>query len=67
MHGLTGNECQKLWDYIDQSTIHAALHEAMKAIIKALHLNCLADQEDDESTCLRFVISNSGINTVSTI
>ena len=24
-HGLTGNKCQKLWDYTDQNIIHAVL------------------------------------------
>ena len=35
----------------------------MKAMIKALQLNHLTDQEDKELTCLRFVKSNHGLNT----
>ena len=36
----------------------------MLMMIKALQINYLADYEDKGSTCLRFVKSNHGINTV---
>ena len=58
MHGLTQNRCQKLGDFINHNTIHASLHQTEEMMIKALHLNCLVDQE-------KFGIDYSGINYVS--
>ena len=43
MCGLTGNGCQNLWDFIDQYTIHAALHGTKRVIIMAFYLSCLID------------------------
>ena len=43
MHGLTGNEYQDLWDFINENIIHAALNEENKVMIKALHVHCLVD------------------------
>ena len=57
MCGLTKNRCQKLGDLIVQHTIHMTLHWAEKVVIEALHFNLLVDQEYDNTTCLRFCIS----------
>ena len=56
-----------LWDCTNQNTILVALHEAQKMMIKALHLNHLVDQEDNNSTCLRFIVGNIDISYVSTL
>ena len=65
MDHLTGKGCYKHWDCINQNNIHTALHQAKKVMIKALHLNYLVDQEDNNLACLRFIISNSSINNAS--
>ena len=43
MHSLTWNGYQKLWNFIDQSTVHVTLHLKEKMMIVALHLNRLVD------------------------
>ena len=62
MHVVTGNECQKLWDLIDENTMYAALHGAKKVIIKALHFNHLVNKKDNNLPCLGLIINNSSID-----
>ena len=61
MHGLTGNGRQKLWDFINQHTIHSILHQAEKVVMNALYFICMVDWKDNNLTCLRYGISNKGI------
>ena len=39
------------------------IHEKKNKMIKAVHLDHLADQEDEGLTCLRFVKSNHSLNS----
>ena len=63
--GLTWNGCQKLWDFIDQHTIHITTHRAEKVVIKALHFNRLIKEKDNNLSYLRFCIGYCGNDYVS--
>ena len=43
IHGLTMNWCHKLVNFMEHSTIHAALHETKKVMIDAIHLNLMKE------------------------
>ena len=43
LHGLTGNRCQELGNFINHNTIHAALDGAKKVMIETLYHNHLLD------------------------
>ena len=64
---LSRNECQEYGDFINQYTTHMTVQQADKVVIKALNLNHLVDQEDDNMTCLNFGMSYSGIDYDSMI
>ena len=57
MHGLTGNACQKLENFINTDLNHSTLHWAEKVRIEALHSNHQVVKQDDNLTCLMFCIS----------
>ena len=51
--------------FINQHTTHVTLHLAEKIVIKALHLNCMIEQNDNNLTCLRCCINYCGNDYMS--